>query len=159
MRNDIEIRKAETSDMERLNSLLYQVHKVHSTVRPDLFVSGKKKYTDQQLAEILHDESKPIFVATLDGVVVGYAFCVFQTHENSPSLTNIKTLYIDDLCVDETMRGKGIGKLLYDYVLQFAKERGCYNVTLNVWADNQSAVAFYNKIGLKIQKIGMEKIL
>lgn len=74
-------------------------------------------------------------------------------------MTDIKTLYIDDLCVDETARGKHIGTSLYEYVLKYAKEQGCYNVTLNVWADNVNAVKFYEKIGLKIQKIGMEKIL
>ena len=157
--NDIEIRRAKFSDIEKLDSLLFQVHKVHSDARPDLFVSGAKKYTDEQLRQILTDETKPIFVATQNGTVLGYAFCVFINNGENASHTDIITLYIDDLCVDETCRGKGIGKLLYEYVIEFAKKCGCYNVTLNVWADNKNAVAFYEKIGMHIQKIGMEKIL
>ena len=74
-------------------------------------------------------------------------------------MTDVKTLYIDDLCVDETERGKHIGKTLYDFVVSYAKKNGYYNVTLNVWADNKKAVGFYEKIGLRVQKIGMEKIL
>lgn len=158
MNNSIKIRRAEQLDIESLDRLLYQVHKVHSDARPDLFVAGAKKYTDEQLKQILNDETKPIFVAVEDGAVLGYVFCVFVTN-NEISHTDIKTLYIDDLCVDEHCRGKGVGKMLYESVLEFAKKSGCYNVTLNVWADNKDAVAFYEKIGMHIQKIGMEKVL
>ncbi len=157
--NEIEIRRAKLFDIEKLDYLLFQVHKVHSDARPDLFVPGAKKYTDEQLRQILKDETKPIFVATQNGTVLGYAFCVLINNGDEPSHTDNTTLYIDDLCVDETCRGKGIGKLLYNFVVEYAKKCGCYNVTLNVWADNKNAVAFYEKIGLHIQKIGMEKIL
>ena len=74
-------------------------------------------------------------------------------------MTDIKTLYIDDLCVDEAVRGAHVGKALYEYVIHYAKQQRCFNVTLNVWADNKNAVKFYEKIGLKVQKIGMETIL
>ena len=106
------------------------------------------------------DESKPIFVAVDESEeVLGYAFCVFQQHINNNILTDIKTLYIDDLCVDEDKRGLHIGKQLYDYVINFAREQGCYNLTLNVWSCNVSAMKFYEKCGLVPQKVGMEKIL
>lgn len=153
------IRQANENDIAALGKLLLQVHKVHSDARPDIFVSGSKKYDDTQLRHILNDRYRPIFVAEDNGCVVGYVFCVFIDNGNEPSHTNIKTLYIDDLCVDESCRGKGVGKLLYDHALKFAKGNGCYNVTLNVWADNKNAVSFYEKIGMKIQKIGMEIIL
>ena len=91
--------------------------------------------------------------------VLGYAFCVFQQHINNNILTDVKTLYIDDLCVEEALRGQHIGKQLYEYVLAFAKGQGCYNVTLNVWACNESAMRFYQKCGLLPQKVGMEKII
>ena len=156
---DTMIRKAELRDIPALGRLLYEVHKVHSDVRPDLFKSGAKKYTDAELRDILKDEKTPVFVAeTADGIA-GYAFCIAQQHVGSRSMTDVRTLYIDDLCVDERVRGLHIGKRLYEYVLAFAKEQGFYNVTLNVWADNVKAVGFYEKLGLRVQKIGMEKIL
>ena len=74
-------------------------------------------------------------------------------------MTDIKTIYIDDLCVDENLRGQHIGRALYDSVLAFAREQGCYNVTLNVWCCNEKAMKFYEACGLKPQKIGMEVIL
>lgn len=155
----VNIRRAELRDIPALDRLLYEVHRVHSDVRPDLFKTGAKKYTDAQLAVILQDEKTPVFVAEADGAVVGYAFCIHKQFVNDNSMTDVKTLYIDDLCVDEAARGQQVGTQLYDYVLAFARQHGYYNVTLNVWADNKNAVAFYEKIGLKIQKIGMEKIL
>lgn len=156
---ELTIRRAQESDIPTINKLLYEVLKVHSDVRPDLFKAGTKKYTDEELKEILKDDKTPVFVAEKEGNVVGYAFCVHQQYINNNNMTDIKTLYIDDLCVDEAARGAHVGKALYEYVLNYAKAEGCYNVTLNVWADNVNAVKFYEKIGLKIQKIGMEMIL
>lgn len=157
--SDITIRRAAEDDIPALEKLLFQVHKVHSDLRPDLFKAGVKKYTAAELKEILHDEGKPVFAAVRDGEVIGYAFCIFKQFPPESSMTDIKSLYIDDLCVDENARGGHIGTKLYEYVLDFAKKSGCYNVTLNVWADNTAALKFYEKIGLRVQKIGMEKIL
>ena len=156
---EITIRSAELRDIPALGRLLYEVHKVHSDVRPDLFKAGTRKYTDEQLEEILQSGERPVFVAEQDGQVVGYAFCIPKQFVGDRSMTDVRTLYIDDLCVDEAARGKHIGTKLYDFVLDFAKRQGYYNVTLNVWADNKAAVKFYEKIGLRVQKIGMEKIL
>lgn len=154
------IRRATKQDMDGINNLLMQVCLVHHKGRPDLFKYGAKKYTDEQLLAIIHDDSRPIFTAVDEtGRVLGYAFCIFQQHLNDNILTDIKTLYIDDLCVDETLRGQHIGKRLYEAVLAFAKEQGCYNVTLNVWSLNEAAMKFYQACGLKPQKVGMETIL
>lgn len=152
------IRKAEKKDIPQIETLLYQVAKVHSDGRPDLFQAGKKKYTTEELEVLLEDSSRPIYVAEEDNKVLGYAFCIYQENRSN-LLMNIKTLYIDDLCVLEDVRGMHIGTQLYEYVLDVAKENGCYNVTLNVWECNEGAKRFYEKCGLKVQKTGMEKIL
>lgn len=154
------IRRAKNTDMDGLNKLLYQVLMVHHKGRPDIFQANVKKYTDEELMEIIADDKRPIFVGVDDNEeVLGYAFCIFEDHKDSHVLTHIKSLYIDDLCVDEEKRGMHIGKQLYEYVLAFAKEQGCYNVTLNVWSCNESAMKFYERCGLVPQKVGMEKIL
>lgn len=150
---------AEEKDIEQMHELLTQVNLVHHKGRPDLFKCGRK-YTDEQLREILKDKKRPIFAAVDENdCLLGYAFCIFQQHLNDNILTDIKTLYIDDLCVDETKRGLHIGSTLYNAVLDFAREQGCYNVTLNVWSCNESAMKFYEKCGLRPQKVGMEVIL
>ena len=156
----MEIKRADTRHLSGLNSLLLQVLTVHHNGRPDLFKGNTRKYTDEQLVEMLEDDSNPIFVAVDENEkVLGYAFCRFIQHLNDNILTDIKTLYIDDLCVDENCRGQHVGKQVYDFVVDFAKKSGCYNVTLNVWSLNEGAKKFYEKCGLVPQKIGMEKIL
>lgn len=142
------VRFACEKDIPQMNSLLYQVERVHQQGRPDLFKEGAKKYTDNELKAMLKDKTKPIFAAVDENdVMKGYAFCVFQEHKGDNVLTDIKTLYIDDLCVDENCRGQHIGSVLYEAVKKFAKEQGCYNVTLNVWECNHLARKFYEKEG------------
>ncbi len=155
----MEIRRATHADTERINALLRQVLEVHHGIRPDLFRANAKKYTDEELSAILSDEEKPIFVATREGEVLGYAFCYFVQHKENNILTDVKSLYIDDLCVDESARGAHIGSALYEYVVSFAREQGCYNLTLNVWAGNEGALRFYQSKGLVPQKIYMEQLL
>lgn len=159
MIDNIKMRRALPSDADTINKLLFQVLKVHSDARPDIFKAGTKKYTDSELLQIIGDDSRPIFVAEKDGQVLGYAFCIHQQFIDNNNMTDIKTLYIDDLCVDENARNMHIGTALYNYVLKYAEENSYYNVTLNVWADNVNAVKFYEKLGLRKQKIGMEKII
>lgn len=154
------IRRAEKKDMTGINNLLNQVLEIHHNGRPDIFKSNTKKYTDSELVDIINDDTKPIFVSVDENDnVSGYAFCVFIKHIDNNILTDIKTLYIDDLCVDENIRGQGIGKKLYDYVVDFAKKEGCYNITLNVWSLNSNAMKFYEKLGMKPQKVYMETII
>ena len=156
----MKVRMAQEKDIPQINSLLYQVERVHQQGRPDLFKEGAKKYNDEQLKEMLKDSTRPILAAVNDDdVMQGYAFCIFQEHKNDNVLTDIKTLYIDDLCVEENCRGQHVGTLLYEAVKKFAKESGCYNVTLNVWECNSSAMKFYQKVGLVPYKTGMEIIL
>ena len=156
----MKIRRAETGDMPRINDLLMQVELVHHNIRPDLFKNGGRKYTDEELAAIIADDKRPILVAADENdCLLGYAFCIFKQYLQDNIMTDIKTLYIDDLCVDEACRGQHIGRSLYEAVLVYAKEHGCYNVTLNVWAGNDNAQRFYESCGFKTQKTGMEIIL
>ena len=156
----MKVRMAQEKDIERIHSLLAQVAMVHHKGRPDLFKAGKSKYTDEELKVLLRDTSRPILAAVDENdCMQGYAFCIFQQYKDHNIMTDIKTLYIDDLCVDETMRGHHIGRMLFEAALDFAREHGCYNLTLNVWSCNESAMNFYQSCGLKPQKVGMEIIL
>ena len=153
------IRLAVEKDIPKMLDLLSQVCLVHHRGRPDIFKIGTK-YSSQDLKVLLADKERPILVAVDENdSVIGYCFCIFQQHDDNSVLTDIKTLYIDDLCVDENLRGKHIGKQLYQAAVKLAKENGCYNLTLNVWSCNPSALRFYESMGLKPQKIGMETLL
>lgn len=156
----MQIRRAADADIQGINRLLRQVLMVHHNGRPDLFKADVKKYTDEELSQMLADDTRPVFVGVdPQGEVLGYAFCVYQQEKDHHILTDIRTLYIDDICVDETVRGQHIGKQIYEYVVQFARENGFYRVTLNVWNCNPVAMKFYESMGLTPYRVGMEQLL
>ena len=155
----MEIRFAAPVDIPGIIDLLKQVGQVHHLGRPDIFRAGAQKYNETQILAMLDKPTDPIFVAVEDDKVLGYCFCQFKTTKNDPVIADFTTCYIDDLCVDENCRGKHVGKTLYEHTCRYAKEQGCYSVTLNVWSCNESAMGFYEKLGLKPQKVGMENIL
>ena len=152
----MEIRKAEKRDIPGLIALLYQVGGVHHDIRPDIFRSGCIKDTPAELEALLRDAATPIFVALEGDFVAGYCFCQHREYQGSTALTDRKELYIDDLCVDENCRGKGIAKTLYAHVTDYAKNCGCAFVTLNVWCGNDGAMKFYEAMGMNARSITME---
>lgn len=154
------LRKANYKDIDAIMRLLVQVNNVHAKGRPDLFVSGATKYDVKSVRAILSDESTPVFAYTDEhDNMVAYCFCIVKDYSSSGHLQPIKTLYIDDLCVDETKRGEHIGRKLFEFVKQWAHENGFYNLTLNVWSCNPGAEAFYRNLGLLPQKTTLEMII
>ena len=155
----MEIRFAQEQDVGGILALLRQVGRVHHEGRPDIFRAGAQKYGASQVLHMLNSSATPIFVAVEENKVLGYGFCMIKEHANDPVICDHTELYIDDLCVDESCRGKHIGTAIYQEICRYAKMRGCYNVTLNVWSCNPGAMKFYESLGLKPQKVGMETIL
>lgn len=153
------IRKATTNDIPRILELLSQVNDVHAEGRPDYFIKGKRKYEENELRKILDDDTSPIFVCEEECDVKGYAFCIIQDFSHCDNLHPDKSLYIDDICVDEKYRRQGIGKKLYKHVVKYAKEERCFNISLNVWDKNPEAKAFYENMGMTVQKVCMEYII
>lgn len=149
------IRRAEIKDVGRILELLHQVNMVHYNLRPDLFKPYTTKYNEQELIALLADDTKPVFVFDDEGVK-GYAFCQITEVRDHQLLQDIKTLYIDDICVDEAARGRHVGKSLYEYVRDYAVSIGCNNITLNVWEGNAAALQFYRSMGMSVQKTTME---
>ena len=153
------IRRACKEDIPAILELLVQVDMVHHLGRPDLFKGPATKYTADQLVKILPDDAAPVFVCERGGKIVGHAFCMHQQTSGDNVLQDVKTLYIDDICVHEACRKQGVGRELYEYVLEYARTCGFYNVTLNVWSCNPGALKFYESLGMKPYKTGMEQIL
>lgn len=152
----MEIRFASAQDVPGILSLLRQVGRVHHEGRPDIFRAGAQKYGASQVLGMLDKSATPIFVAVEDARVLGYGFCQIKKFQQDSVIADHTELYIDDLCVDENARGKKVGTAIYQEICRYAKMRGCSAITLNVWCCNPGAMVFYEKLGLKPQKIGME---
>ena len=150
------IRFANTDDIPQLLNLLRQVERVHHDIRPDLFRDGGEKYEPETLKELLKDVNRPVLAAVEDGVVVGYAFCVLEETADDPARLDRRELYLDDLCVDASVRGKGVAKQLWKETVDLAKQLGCDAVTLNVWEGNDRARKFYENCGLTVRKTFLE---
>ncbi len=156
----IQIRRASEKDIPRLHVLLEQVLQIHAGVRPDIFIPGTTKYTDDELREMVRDDENPIYVAADErDVCVGYAFCQLREQPFSNNMVPFRSLFIDDLCVDEKTRGQHVGESLFAFVKEEAKRLGCYEVQLNVWEGNTAAEKFYEKMGMKTKERRMEYIL
>lgn len=156
----MQVRRAQEKDIPRVLELLVQVDMVHHNGRPDIFKGPATKYNAQELSQIFSNDATPVFVCVDEAdKVLGHAFTIHKQIVGDSVLTDIRTLYIDDICVDEAARGKGVGKALYEHVVAYARAQGFYNVTLNVWSCNPGAQKFYETMGLKPQKIGMELVL
>ncbi len=155
----MEIRFAQAKDVTGILALLRQVGRVHHEGRPDIFRNNAQKYGASQVLAMLESSATPIFVAVEEDKVLGYGFCMYKQYKNDPVIADHTELYIDDLCVDENHRGQHIGKAIYEEICRYAKMRKCYSVTLNVWSCNPTAMKFYESLGLKPQKVGMEMLL
>lgn len=154
------VRRANENDIPRVLALLSQVLEVHARIRPDIFISGTTKYGAEELKAMFRDETKPVYVAQDEnGNVTGYVMCRLREPPFSSTMAPRKTLYIDDLCVDENVRGKHIGEALFRYAAAQAQKLGCYDVTLNVWEGNDAAKGFYEKMGMRPRETQMELIL
>lgn len=150
------IRRANEKDIPGLIALLLQVGQVHHELRTDIFRPQAIKYQHADLAKLLQDENRPVFVAMDGDFVAGYCFCILRCYQGSSVVTDHKDLYIDDLCVDENRRGQGIATALYRHALNYAQELGCRFVSLNVWCGNDNALRFYEKMGMRPRRITME---
>ena len=154
------VRLAQEKDIPEIMELLVQVDMVHHNGRPDIFKGPATKYTADQLKELLGNDEYVIFVwADENDKAMGHAFCIHKQVVSDNVLTDIRTLYIDDICVSEKCRGRHVGTDLYNAVISYAREKNYYNVTLNVWSCNPVAMKFYESMGLVPQKVCMEKIL
>lgn len=153
------VRKATLDDIDAITALLSQVLEVHAKARPDLFVSGTVKYNKSELADIISNEATPVFVCEDDSLVLGHAFTEITVNTQQTMLKGMKSMYIDDICVDEKARRKNVGTMLYDHCIEYARKIGCYDVTLNVWEGNDSAKQFYQSMGMRVRKTTLEQIL
>ena len=85
-----------------------------------------------------------LFVAEIENSIVGIALTYYRF-----STWRGKVMYLEDLIVREHMRRKGIGKKLFDMVLDHAKVTSCVGLSLQVLDWNELGINFYKKYNME----------
>ena len=154
----ITIRGADYKDIPDIMRLLVYIAQLHHSGRPDIFKEeGSSKYSSDDLVKIIANDNTPVFVAADENdSIYGYAFCIVKETIDNILLCNRKVLYLDDLCVDTSARGQGIGRLLIEKVKSHRRNIGANSIELNVWNFNKSAISFYEHCGFNVLKSTME---
>lgn len=152
------IRRAEIRDVELLKPIMLEADRLHSQGRPDLFNPVIDR-DSEEIISLIKGEEKEIYVYEENETVVGYVIFEIQIILKSQQLKGEERIYISNLCVDENCRHRGIATKLFNYVVDLAKNNGCYNVVLCCWDFNDGARKFYEKLGMKPQRTIMELIV
>ena len=141
-------------DRSAVNRLARQVHEMHVQWRPDLYTMPEKLFPEELYAELV--KNRELYVAKLDGAVIGFAWVRIRTSEGVGLITR-KVMLINQVCVDEELRNRGIGTRMMEELRVLARAFGCTDLTLSVFPQNDAAVSFYQKCGFLIQSIHMQR--
>ncbi len=156
MNEKIIIRKAEIKDFNKVHKLIMQVHKLHVNGRTDIYKDVDPMNFEEFKNELLNTNNTYL-VAQLENEIVGICFAQIKETSNNKIMKDRKILNIENICVDENYQRKGIGKKLYNQIVQIAKEKNIPNVELIVWGFNKNAIKFYETLGMNIKHLKFEQ--
>lgn len=152
----MEIRFAKREELEEVNVLRKQVNDIHAAGRPDIFRAGFTDELRDYVYEIFEDENKDIVIAIENGEICCMAV-INEIHKPSnPFMLERSFLDVDEFCVKDTFRRKGIAGQMIVYIKSIAKERGLQKLELNMWEFNEEALAFYEAAGFHTYRRYME---
>lgn len=147
---------ARESDWEAVKRISVQIHDLHAAWRPDIYYHSEEPYSKEAFLSAMKD--RLVYVAKLGGSVVGYVSISIREMDG-PGVVKKKVMRLDSICVDEVLRGHGIGKEMMGDIRALAKAFGCREIQLSVHPENDAAVAFYQKCGFRIRTIHMDAII
>lgn len=153
----IRLRKATLGDAPRLAHLNMHVHQVHVDAQPDVY--KPMMANDPELIAWFEDnlakETTHIIIAEDDNEPVGYVQCFLRDVPENIFVYASQVLHIDQMSVNATHRGRGIGHLLMEEVVHIAKDLDVEVITLGVVGFNQGAIRFYEKHGFTVKSLRM----
>lgn len=145
---------ATTNDRPSINRLAQQVHEMHVSWRPDLYTMPQELFPEDLFHELV--KNRELYVAKLDDTVVGFAWVRMRLSEGHGQITR-KVMLLNQICVEETLRNRGIGTRMAEEIRILARAFGCTDLQLAVYPQNDEAVSFWQKCGYMIQSINMQR--
>ena len=144
---------ARESDWERVRLLSVQLHDLHVTWRPDIYFHCDEPYPKVRFLEDIRN--RMVYVAKIENAVVGYVILSVKGKEG-PGCISQRALLLESICVDESVRGHGIGSEIVTDVRALAKVFGCTSLILGVHPENEAALAFYQKCGFSLRTLNLQ---
>ena len=155
----MEVRFAKEKELDRINELRKQVNDLHVDGKPDVFKPGFCDELRDLINVIWTDPEQEIVVAVADGAICGFAIIHHINKPENPFMKERDFLDIDEFCVDEAYRRKGVATSLITFIKEYAKEKGFHRIELNMWEFNKGALAFYESVGFETYRRYMEIML
>lgn len=144
---------ARESDWEEVKRLSVQIHDLHAAWPPDIYFHTEEPYPKEKFLEDIR--SRMVYVAKIDGIIAGYVVLAIMK-KGGPGTVERKLMRLESICVEESIRGHGIGKSMVMEVRALARAFGCSQIILGVHPENDMAVGFYQKCGFRIRTINMD---
>jgi ribosomal protein S18 acetylase RimI-like enzyme len=150
------IRIANTGDIEKILILEEQILELHSKTRTDWIDSKKRPFNYEFLKNCIESNNGQIFIAENENKIIGHCILNINEIKNHNMFYDMLNIEIKDICIDEKYRNKGIGKKIFEKIKEFAKEKDAKFIELSVWEFNQNAIKFYEHLGMKTRLRKME---
>lgn len=152
---DLHIREATKSDYEVVHQIQKQVHEIHTKERPDQYKMADTTLDKEYFNNLIDGENTKVFLLEEDRPIA-YTIITIKNTKERPILIPKKVVYMDDFGVDIKYRGKGMGKIFFGKILEFAKNIEADSLELGVWEFNENAIKFYESMNLKTKMRRME---
>lgn len=152
----LQIRYASIADYDGVEKIMKQVQELHVNLRPDIYQPIDVVLPYQEFCKAV--EQRTLIVAEQNEDVVGVLSYVHRHIESDKQVTR-DVMFIDCMAVDEQLRGRGIGRKLFEFAKNILRKESFDGLELQVNARNQSARRFYENYGFKEKSINMELFL
>jgi ribosomal protein S18 acetylase RimI-like enzyme len=150
------IRPARADDAPALSALAQETHAVHAAALPHVFQPATAIVaTPDDMARLAERAGHLLLVAVEDDAVVGYAHAEVQATADTPYKRAAARLHVHAMGVTAARRGGGVGRALLDAVRREAAARGMDGLSLEVYAFNDAARAFYERAGFVAERTRM----
>jgi len=146
------IRKATGEDSDVLIDLYKEFHEFHVKGVPGRLKSPAtydKEVLRSRLGEIMEDEAAEIFIAEMDGRVIGFAEVYIKEEGLDPYRVSYKYAHLQSVMVTECYRRKGVGRKLLRFVEQWSKRKGSTELRLDMWEFSEGPLGFYEREGYR----------
>ncbi|MEY7999423.1 GNAT family N-acetyltransferase [Clostridium sp. Mt-5] len=155
---NLKVREAIANDYIHISNLVREVHKLHVKNRPDIYLEVDNPLMKDRFEDLLNSNNTKLFVVEdiYSNELIAYSIVQIMHQKNIQLLVPSKFVYINDFCVKSNHQKAGIGKLLFNHIVDYAKSEGASSIQLTVSEFNKNAIKFYKTLGMSTRNRKME---